>query len=101
MSGFKSKFKQKAGRLFDKVRPGSRASSPTPPETDVDTDAPKAPTSSIHNYANPQSALKVVGTAGSVIYELLATARDGSDMCLPLKVALVGVVKIWDVCEVH
>ena len=35
-----------------------------------------------------------------MIHELLATARDGADMCLPLKAALVGVVKIWDICEV-
>ena len=35
-----------------------------------------------------------------MIHELLATARDGADLCLPLKAALVGVVQIWDICEV-
>ena len=91
--------KIKAGRLLDKVRPGSTASSPAPP--DADTDPPTVSDSGRHAYADSPTPPAAITTAGSVIYELLAAARDGSDMCLPLKAALVGIIKIWDVCEVY
>jgi len=32
---------------------------------------------------------------------LLVAARDGSDLFLPLKAALVGVVALWDVFDVR
>jgi len=97
MSGFVKKAKKKAGLFVDKLRPGSRQPSPTPPDP---TSIPPAPSADRHAYANPQASQSAGATAGSVIHELLAAARDGSDLCLPLKAALTGVVKIWDVCEV-
>jgi len=33
------------------------------------------------------------------VTELLAAARDGADLCLPLKAALVGAVKIIEICQ--
>ena len=97
MSGFVKKAKKKAGLFVDKLRPGSRQPSPTPPDP---TSIPPAPSADRHAYADPQAPQSAGATAGSVIHELLAAARDGSDLCLPLKAALTGVVKIWDVCEV-
>jgi len=99
MSFFVKKMKMKTGRLIDNLRPGSRAPSPLPPNPDPDP-VPQAPAIGSHSYADPQTPQTAGSTAGSVIYELLTAARDGSDLCLPLKAALVGVVKIWDVCEV-
>ena len=97
MSGFVKKAKKKAGLFVDKLRPGSRQPSPTPPDP---IPIPPAPSNDRHTYADPQNPPNAGATAGSVVYELLAAARDGSDLCLPLKAALTGVVKIWDVCEV-
>jgi len=97
MSGFVKKAKKKAGLFVDKLRPGSRQPSPTPPDP---ISNPPAPSTDRHSYADPQPPQSAGATAGSVIHELLAAARDGSDLCLPLKAALTGVVKIWDVCEV-
>jgi len=99
MSGFVKKAKKKAGLFVDKLRPGSRQPSPTPPDPDP-SPTPPAPSANVHAYATPQAPQTAIGTAGSIIHELLAAARDGSDLCLPLKAALTGVVKIWDVCEV-
>jgi len=96
MSGFVKKVKKRTGRIISNLRPGSRATSPTPTDP-----APLPPISGRHTYAEPQTPQTAGATAGSVLYEPLAVARDGSDLCLPLKAALVGVVKIWDVCEVH
>jgi len=98
MSGFRNKLKQNSVRLFDKVRPGSHTASPAPLEADTKTDLPAAPDSGGHAYVDPQTRPTATATAGSVIYELLA---DGSEISLSLKAALVGVVEIWDVCEVH
>ena len=100
MSVFVKKFKMKTGRLVNNLRPGSPLPSPAPPNPDPDP-VPRAPTLSTHGYADPEAPPTAGATAGSVVYELLAAARDGSDLCLPLKAALVGVVKIWDVCEVN
>ena len=52
-------------------------------------------------YARPSTPPSALVTTGSVIHDLLTTIRDASDMCLPLKAAVVGVLKIWDVCEVR
>ena len=52
-------------------------------------------------YARPSTPPSALATTGSVIHDILTTIRDASDMCLPLKAAVVGVLKIWDVCEVR
>ena len=70
----------------DSAQPASSASSPV---------------HATPSYARPSAPLSALSTTGSAIYELLATIRDASDMCLPLKAAAVGVLKIWDVCEVR
>lgn len=95
MSVFKTA-KKKAGRLVDKLLPGSRDTSPIPPPAEP---TQPAPSSDRHAYADPQAPPTAAATAGSAIYELLAAVRDGSDLFLPLKAALTGVVKIWDICE--
>ena len=48
-------------------------------------------------YVRPSAPPSALATTGSVIHDLLTTLRDASDMCLPLKAAVVGVLKIWDV----
>jgi len=94
MSGFVKKAKKKAGLLVDKLRP--RSTSPAPPAADP---VAPVPSSDRHAYADPSAPPTALATTGSAIYELLAVTRDGSDMFLPLKAALTGVVKIWDICE--
>ena len=99
MSDFRKKarafFKEPFGRSSRSV---SRTHSPSlaPPPTPPDP----PPIPSTLAFAGPPKSTSALATTGSVIHELLATARDGADMCLPLKAALVGVVKIWDICEV-
>jgi len=93
MSGLIKKVKKKADRLADRMLPGSHSPSPTPEPAPT----PPIPAVGTHAYAEPQDQQSIGATAGSVVYELLAAARDGSDLCLPLKAALVGVVKIWDI----
>jgi len=51
-------------------------------------------------YARPPSPPTVLATTGSAVKGLLAAARDGSDLFLPLKAALVGVVALWDLFDV-
>jgi len=46
------------------------------------------------------SAPTILTTTGLAVKGLLVAARDGSDLFLPLKAALVGVVALWDVCDV-
>jgi len=82
----------RSSRSVSRTHSHSPALPPTPPDP--------LPVPSAHAYASPPKPSSALGTTGSVINELLATARDGADMCLPLKAALVGVVKIWDICEV-
>ena len=82
----------RSSRSVSRTHSHSPAPPPTPP------DPPPIP--SALTYASPPKLSSALGTTGSVIHELLATARDGADLCLPLKAALVGVVKIWDICEV-
>jgi len=62
---------------------------------------PPAPLTGRHEYAEPEHEPSAISTTGSVVKEFLEVARDGSDLFLPLKAALVGVVKIWDICEVQ
>jgi len=51
-------------------------------------------------YARPPSPPTVLATTGSAVKGLLAAARDGLDLFLPLKAALVGVVALWDLFDV-
>jgi len=92
------KAQAKTGRLVNNLLPGSRSQSPTPTNPDRDTVTP-TPAKDIHEYADPAVAPSALATAGSVVKELLEVARDGSDLFLLLKATLVGVVKIWDICE--
>jgi len=127
MKGFYKKAKKTAKGVVDSLRPPSRQGrslSPTPSQTpgqstpnlganpDVvpvtsspNTAQPVSSSSSpLHvtpAYASPPPPPSALATTGSVIYELLMTIRDASDMFLPLKAAVVGVLKIWDVCEVR
>ena len=98
MSGFIEKAKKKVGLFVDKLRPtgGPRAPSPTP--TDPNRDRDPTPIPPLVPAPHPPQA--VGAKKGSVIHVLLAAAGDGFDLCLPLQVALNGVVNIWDVCEV-
>jgi len=73
-----------------------------PPPTHATGDSiPPVSCTGKHEYAKPQDAPSAISTTGSVVKEFLEAARDGSDLFLPLKAALVGVVKIWDICEVR
>lgn len=72
----------------------SAATEPTPPPTtEVRTTIPV--------YAGPPSPPTVMETTGSAVKGLLVAARDGSDLFLPLKAALVGVVALWDLFDVR
>ena len=89
------KAKKSATRLLFKLQPHSRsANAPDPTDTTL-----PATTPSRHEYADPQTPHTVAATTGSVVHEFLAAARDGSDWCLPLKAALVGAVKIFEICQ--
>jgi len=96
------KMKQKAERLVVKLNPGRRSRSRSPNSADPDpgTLAP-GPSTGTHDYADPKGPPTALGTTGSVVNEFLAAARDGADLCLPLKAALVGAVKIFEICEVE
>jgi len=60
-----------------------------------------APTrSAVPAYAQAPSPPTILATTGSAVKGLLAAARDGSDLFLPLKAALVGVVALWDIWDV-
>jgi len=52
-------------------------------------------------YARPPSPTTILATTGSAVKGLLAAARDGSDLFLPLKAALVGIVALWDIFDVR
>ena len=52
-------------------------------------------------YARPPSPTTILATTGSAVKGLLVAARDGSDLFLPLKAALVGVLAIWDIFDVR
>jgi len=70
--------------------PASDASSPI-----LETSPPAAPA-----YAISPSPTTILATTGSAVKGLLVAARDGSDLFLPLKAALVGVVALWDLFDV-
>ena len=94
------KAKQSASRLMDKLNIGRRSRSHSPQPADADPNASTSiPSADGQRYADPQAPQTVVGTAGSVVTEFLAAARDGADLCLPLKAALVGAVKIIEICQ--
>jgi len=59
-----------------------------------------SPPPAVPAYAKPPSAPTVFATTGSAVKVLLTAARDGSDLFLPLKAALVGVVALWDLFDV-
>jgi len=96
------KAKQGASRLMDKFNLGSRSRSrsrtPNTPDPDPNPSTSALPIGR-HAYADPEAPPTVAVTASSVVHEFLAAARDGSDQCLPLKAALVGAVKILEICE--
>jgi len=70
----------------------SAASEPAPPPANVVTPA-------IPEYAKTPSPPTVMETTGSAVKGLLKAVRDGSDLILPLKAALVGVVALWDIFD--
>ena len=93
MSGFVKRAKHRVGLLVDNLR----SKPPVPPASKLDQSE-----SSEHGYpyARPRAPPTAGETASSAIIELLAAAHNGSDLCLPLKAALVVVVKVWDICKV-
>jgi len=52
-------------------------------------------------YARPPSPTDILATTGSAVKGLLVAARNSSDLFLPLKAALVGVLAIWDIFDVR
>jgi len=94
------KAKQSANRFIVKLKPGRRSRSHSPNAPDPDTiPSTSTPPDGRHSYAEPNAPPTAVSTASSVVKEFLAAARDGADLCLPLKAALVGAVKIFEICE--
>jgi len=67
------------------------ASSPSPGSDPLATPA----------YARPPSPTNFFTITGSAVKGLLIAVRDGSDLFLPLKAALVGVVALWDIIDVR
>jgi len=102
------KVKKRIGQAVDRLLPSSsqeqsRATSPAPPQP-VGSASPPPPeptVTSIPVYARPPSPPTILATTGSAVKGLLVAARDGSDLFLPLKAALVGVVALWDVFDVR
>jgi len=90
----KNKVKKTAGRVADQFRPsqpGTREVSPSR----------QSEHSTTPDYARPPPSATVLATTGSAVKVLLVAARDGSDLFLPLKAALVGIVALWDVFDVR
>ena len=52
-------------------------------------------------YAHAPSSPKIIEITGTAVKGLLVAARDGSDLFLPLKAALVGIVALWDIWDVR
>ena len=69
--------------------------------TDAASPPLEIPPPDIPKYARPPSPPTILATTSSAVKGLLAAARDGSDLFLPLKAALVGVVALWDIFDVH
>jgi hypothetical protein len=61
----------------------------------------QTPSQAAYQRIEPPPAHSSFQTGKSVVNEVLAVIRDGSDLFLPLKAALVGIVKIMDVMEVR
>jgi len=101
------KVKKRIGQTVDRLRPSSsqgqsRSTSPAPSQP-VGPSSPPPPeltSPGIPAYVRPPSPPKILATTGSAVKGLLVAARDGSDLFLPLKAALVGVVALWDVFDV-
>jgi len=83
----------------------SDAITPSLPAEAAATDAASPPLESppptVSNYASPPSHPTILASTGSAVKGLLVAARDGSDLFLPLKAALVGVVALWDIFDVN
>ena len=101
------KVKKRIGQTVDRLRPSSsqehsRSTSlaPLQPGGSASPLLPEPTASIIPAYARPPSPPTILATTGSAVKGLLAAARDGSDLFLPLKAALVGVVALWDVFDV-
>jgi len=97
----KQKVKKKVDRAMDRLLPSQqegRAASPAPSHQDEHS---TTSASAITAYARPPSPKSILATTGSAVKMLLVAARDGSDLFLPLKAALVGVVAIWDIFDVR
>jgi len=71
-----------------------------PPMTSASLRPPEPIAPVIPAYARPPSPSTILTTTGSAVKALLMAARDGSDLFLPLKAALVGVVALWDIWDV-
>ena len=69
--------------------------------TDAASLPSESPPPAVPNYARPPSPPTIMATTGSAVKGLLVAARDGSDLFLPLKAALVGIVALWDIFDVH
>jgi len=102
------KVKKRIGQTVDRLRPSSsqehsRSTSPARSQPDESAPPPAAESTSsgIPAYARPRSPPTILATTGSAVKGLLVAARDGSDLFLPLKAALVGVVALWDVFDVR
>jgi len=67
----------------------------------IPSPSPQSTLVAVPVYARPPSPPTVLATTGSAVKGLLAAARDGSDLFLPLKAALVGVVALWDLFDVR
>jgi len=55
--------------------------------------------SSVPTHAEAPAPPTILERTGSALKGLLVAARDGSDLFLPLKAALVGVVALWDIFD--
>ena len=87
-----------------KLNPGRRSRSRSPNAPGFDPNASTStstPSVDRHGYAEPRAPQTAISTTISIVHEFLAAARDGADLCLPLKAALVGAVKIFEICEVR
>jgi hypothetical protein len=92
-----------AKRRKPSVPPPVAAENPVSgPSTSAPSQQPaQTSTQAAYQRIKPSPAHSPFQTGKSVVNEVLAVIRDGSDLFLPLKAALVGIVKIMDVMEVR
>jgi len=57
--------------------------------------------STLPAYVRAPSPTTLLATTGSAVKGLLEAVRNGSDLFLPLKAALIGVLAIWDIFDVY